>query len=63
MPGGQLAGPELCSRPRRLQPRPPRAALSQARKLPPSPLLSAPGERHPFHSDLGGSHFGGYLEM
>ena len=44
----------------RLQPRPPPAALSQP-VPPPAPSLSAPGEWHPFHSDLGGSHFGGYL--
>ncbi|DAA18696.1 mitochondrial dynamics protein MID49 isoform 2 [Bos taurus] len=44
----------------RLQSRPPPAALSQP-VPPPAPSLSAPGERHPFPSDLGGSHFGDHI--
>lgn len=44
----------------RLQSQPPPAALSQL-VPPPAPSLSAPGERHPFPSDLGGSRFGGHI--
>ena len=45
----------------RLQPQPRPAALSQP-VPPPAPSPSAPGEWHPFLSDLGGSPFGGHVQ-